>query len=156
MNRLKIRSYKSKYNPLLKDLEQGSRQVEEFFRHVTESVEYLDVFVASGSKRPEDYDAAVDAFDDAIKNYARYCTDGLRGKANSKFPKYTSAQKMQREILSLQKDLLDIDIPVDSVTKKRECIDRDYRTKGNQIIRNLCMCPKPRVNAGTKLQERLA
>jgi|SRR3989344_1245032 len=31
-----------------------------------------------------------------------------------------------------------IDIPVDSVTKKRECIDRDYRTKGNQIIGNLC------------------
>src|SRR3989344_9396360 len=33
-----------------------------------------------------------------------------------------------------------IDIPVDSVTKKRECIDRDYRTKGNQIIGNLCTC----------------
>jgi len=32
-----------------------------------------------------------------------------------------------------------IDIPVDSVTKKRECIDRDYRTKGNQIIGNLCI-----------------
>ena len=31
-----------------------------------------------------------------------------------------------------------IDIPVDSVTKKRECIDRDYRTKCNQIIGNLC------------------
>ena len=34
---------------------------------------------------------------------------------------------------------MDIDIPVDSVTKKRECIDRDYRTKGNQIIGNLCI-----------------
>jgi len=33
---------------------------------------------------------------------------------------------------------IDIDIPVDSVTKKRECIDRDYQTKGNQIIGNLC------------------
>jgi len=31
-----------------------------------------------------------------------------------------------------------IDIPVDSVTKKREWIDRDYRTKCNQIIGNLC------------------
>jgi len=34
--------------------------------------------------------------------------------------------------------VIDIDIPVDSVTKKRECLDRDYRTKGNQIIWNLC------------------
>ena len=34
---------------------------------------------------------------------------------------------------------VNIDIPVDSVTKKLECIDRDYRTKGNQIIGNLCI-----------------
>ena len=32
-----------------------------------------------------------------------------------------------------------IDIPVDSVTKKREWIDRDYRAKGNKIIWNLCI-----------------
>jgi len=35
-----------------------------------------------------------------------------------------------------------IDIPVNYVTKKRECIDRDYRTKGNQIIENLCTIAK--------------
>ena len=33
---------------------------------------------------------------------------------------------------------LNIDIPVNYVTKKREWIDRDYRTKCNQIIENLC------------------
>ncbi len=34
--------------------------------------------------------------------------------------------------------IFNIDIPVNYITKKRECIDRDYLTKGNTIIRNLC------------------
>ena len=33
---------------------------------------------------------------------------------------------------------INIDIPVNCITKKRECIDRDSLTKGNIIIENLC------------------
>ena len=35
--------------------------------------------------------------------------------------------------------IYNIDIPVNCITKKRECLDRDSLIKGNIIIGNLCM-----------------
>ena len=104
---MKIRHYELKYTPLLDSLGGRDRQTQEFSRHIIESVEYLDSFVNSGSKRTDEYDNAVDTFDDAIKYYAGFSTDGLRGKINSKLPKFTLVQKMNRVVLSLYGDLLD-------------------------------------------------
>jgi len=59
---------------------------------------------------------------------------------------YVFEEEVCKEEVDFQQEgyrAINIDIPVDSVTKKRECIDRDYRTKGNQIIGNLCITQLP-------------
>ncbi len=105
MNSLKIRPYVEKYSALLASL-QRDEQAERFTERISEAAEYLDAFAHSNFINTSDYEDAVDAFDDALKNHADYCTNGLRGRSDS-LPRFTAVQQMSRIIMTIQKDLLD-------------------------------------------------